>query len=332
MSAPAPLKVLVTDSIMSRFIDVLTAHDPDNVYTLANTWSGDEVLRAMPGTDVLVCSSMTPTMAAAARNLRLVHVTGAGFDKIPVAALAAHTRVANTFHHGEPIAEHVIMVALMLSRRVIPVDRDMRAGMWRTVANDPSVPFHGSLRGRTLGLLGFGGIGQEVARLALGLGLGMRVQAVRNNPHGAVPDDLPLQWVGGLNELPHLLETSDVLVVTVPLSDQTRGVIDADALGLMPASSILINVARGPIVDEDALYAALVEERIAGAGIDVWWGAPDADGAAPPAVARFAALDTVVLTPHYSGHARRTFELRATDIADNVQNLAHGRPLVNVVH
>jgi len=330
VSAPAPLRVLVTDGIMSRFIDVLTANDPHNLYTLANTWSPEQVLRAIPDTDVLVCSSMTPALAAAGRRLRLVHVTGAGFDKIPLAALAAQTRVANTFHHGEPIAEHVVMVALMLSRRVIAVDRQMRAGVWRTVANDPTVPFHGSLRGRTLGLLGFGGIGQEVARLALGLG--MRVQAVRNNPHGGVPDDLPLHWVGGLDELPHLLATSDVLVVTVPLSDRTRGVIDSDALRLMPASSILINVARGPVVNEDALYAALVEERIAGAGLDVWWGAPDADGAPPPAVARFAGFDTVVLTPHYSGHARQTFELRAADIAANVQNLAEGHPLVNVVH
>ncbi|RJT85297.1 hydroxyacid dehydrogenase [Cryobacterium melibiosiphilum] len=315
---------------MSRFEAELTQGDGGNDWTIANSWSEQQVLGALPTTDVLVCSSMSPAMVAAAARLRLVHVTGAGFDKIPLASLAPRTRVANTFHHGEPIAEHVIMTALMLSRRVIPVDREMRAGTWRTVANDPAVPFHVSLRGQTLGLLGFGGIGQEVARLAAGLG--MRVRAVRHNPAGAVPADLTLDWVGGLDELPELLGSSDVVVVTLPLSDATRGVINAEALGQMRPTAILINVARGPLVDEDALVEALDDKRIAGAGLDVWWGAPNATGAAPSAVARFAGFDTVVLTPHYSGHAERTFQLRAADIAANVDNLAHGRPLARVVH
>ncbi|TFB75968.1 hydroxyacid dehydrogenase [Cryobacterium glaciale] len=324
------MRVLVTDNIMSRFVAELTQADAGNEWTIANTWSEQQVIAALPDTDVLVCSSMSSTMAAAASRLRLVHVTGAGFDKIPLAELAPEIRVANTFHHGEAIAEHVIMTALMLSRRVIPVDREMRVGTWRTVANDLSEPFHGTLRGRTLGLLGFGGIGQEVARLASGLG--MRVRAVRHNPAGFVPEDLTLDWVGSLDELPELLGSSDIVVVTLPLSDATRGVIDARALHQMRATGILINVARGPLIDEDALVEALTEKRIGGAALDVWWGAPSADGAAPASAARFADFDTVVLTPHYSGHALRTFQLRAADIAANVDSLAHGRPLAHVVH
>ncbi|SEM87582.1 2-hydroxyacid dehydrogenase [Cryobacterium luteum] len=326
----APLRVLLTDNIMSRFATELNQTDSGTEWTIANTWSEQQILAALPDTDVLVCSSMSSQMAVRAPGLRLVHVTGAGYDKIPLADLAPGTRVSNTFHHGEAIAEHVIMTALMLSRRVIPVDRDMRAGRWRTVANDLTVPFHGTLRGRTLGLLGFGGIGQEVARLASALG--MRVRAVRYNPAGAVPGDLTLDWVGGLDDLPELLGSSDVVVVTVPLSEATRGVIDARALRQMRPTGILINVARGPLIDEDALVDALTEKRIAGAALDVWWGAPSGDGAAPAAVARFADFDTVVLTPHYSGHALRTFQLRAADIAANVDNLAHGRPLARVVH
>jgi len=325
-----PLRVLVTDNIMSRFADELTRDDNVNEWTIANTWTEQQVLAALPATDVLVCSAMSPAMVAAGTRLKLVHVTGAGFDKIPLAELRPQTRVANTFHHGEPIAEHVIMTALMLSRRVIPVDRELRAGIWRTVANDMSVPFHGILRGHTLGLLGFGGIGQEVARLASGIG--MRVRAVRHNPGGAVPENIELDWVGGLDELPELLASSDVVVVTLPLNDATRGVIDATALGQMRPTALLINVARGPLIDEDALLEALTNNRIAGAGLDVWWGTPSADGTAPAAVARFAAFDTVVLTPHYSGHAQRTFQLRAADIAANVDRLAHGRPLARVVH
>lgn len=324
-----PLRVLVTDSIMSRFEPELTRNDDTSIWTMASGWSADAVLAAMPETDVLVCSAMTPEQAAAAPGLRLVHVTGAGFDKIPLDALGGDVAVANTFHHGRPIAEHVVMVSLMLSRRVLEADREMRSGRWRTVANDPGIPFHGVLAGRTLGLLGLGGIGQEVARLAGALG--MRVQAIRQNPNGAVPEDIELDWVGGLGDLPRLMSGSDVVVVTIPLSESTRGVIGEAALAAMRQTGILINVARGALVDEDALLAALTERRIAGAAIDVWWGAPAADGTAPPATSRFAALDNVILTPHHSGHARSTFELRAADIAANVHSLAQGRPLINVV-
>ena len=327
--AAAPLNVLVTDSIMARFGPELLVGDDRNTWTLAADWSAAEILAELPRTDVLVCSSMTREMAAAAGRLQLVQVTGAGFDKIPVDDLGAGVALANTFHHGRPIAEHVVMVALMLNRHVQSADRQMRAGQWRTVANDPEVAFHGVLAGRTVGLLGLGGIGQEVARLAGALG--MRVQAIRRNVTGAVPADLDLDWVGGLADLLRLMSTSDIVVVTIPLSDDTRGVVDAAALAAMKPTGLLVNVARGAVVDEDALYDALVGGVIAGAAIDVWWGAPTPDRAAPPATARFAALENTILTPHHSGHARSTFELRAADITANVQNVANGRPLINLV-
>lgn len=324
----APLNVLVTDRILSRFEAELARGDDTARWTIAADWSAEQVLAELPRTDVLVCSAMTPTMAAAGRNLRLVQVTGAGVDKIPLADLAPGVAVANTFHHGRPIAEHVLMVSLMLNRHVLAADAQMRAGRWLTVATDPDVAFHGVLAGRTVGLLGLGGIGQEVARLAGALG--MTVQAIRRDPAGPVPEDIDLAWVGGLADLPRLMSTSDIVVVTIPLSDSTRGVVDAAALAVMRPTSILVNVARGAVVDEDALFAALTAGSIAGAGIDVWWGAP-AGASAPPAAQRFAALENVVLTPHHSGHARTTFELRAADIAANVHNLEQSRPLINLV-
>jgi phosphoglycerate dehydrogenase-like enzyme len=325
-----PLKVLVTDPIMSRFDAELRRTGQAHEWTIAAGWDPDRLLAAVRETDVLVCSSMTEELAAAAARLRLVHTTGAGFDKIPLASLAGGVRVANTFHHARPIAEHVAMVALMLSRRVLSVDRELRSGTWRTVANDPEVPFHSSFDGRTVGILGFGSIGTEVARV-LG-GLGMRVRAVRRNPGGAVPEDVTVDWVGGIDDLRDLLAASDVVVVTLPLSDETRGLIDAEALGAMRPDAILVNVARGPIIDETALADALAAGTIGGAALDVWWGAPDGQGNAPASVRAFAAFDNVVLTPHYSGHALSTFELRAADIADNVNRLASGLPLFNVVH
>jgi phosphoglycerate dehydrogenase-like enzyme len=243
-------------------------------------------------------------------------------------SLAPSVAVANTFHHARPIAEHVLMVTLMLSRRVLTADRELRAGNWQTIATSTDVPFHPTLDSMVLGLVGLGSIGTEVALLAQAMG--MTVQAIRSNPAAELPEGLHPAWVGGHDELPKLLESSDVVVVTVPLDAATHGLIGAAEIARMKSSAVLINVARGPVVDQAALYDALAGNRIAGAGIDVWWG-PSAKGNIPPSDFAFETLPNVVVTPHYSGHARVTFERRAADIAANITNLATGRPLFNIV-
>ena len=332
MSTPDPspksLRIVVTDPIISRFEDLLKHDGGAHHWDMAAAWTPDRQLDALAGADVVVCSSLSPQQAAAAARLNLVHVTGAGDDKISFPGLPPGAVVANTFHHARPIAEHVLMVTLMLSRNVLAADRAVRRGSWKTIATDPDVPFHPTLAGMTMGLVGMGSIGAEVARMA-GV-LGMDVRAVRRNPDANIPDGVALSWVGGNHQLPELLASSDVVVVTAPLDASTRGMIGAAELAAMKTTSLLINVARGPVVDQHALFDALQSRRIAGAGIDVWWGSP-ADGVVPPAELPFASLPNTVLTPHHSGHARITFERRAADIAANIRRLAEGRALFNVV-
>jgi phosphoglycerate dehydrogenase-like enzyme len=323
-----PLNIVVTDPIISRFETQLKHDGGAHHWQMAAAWDAVRQCKAIADADVVVCSALPAEQAAAASRLQLVHVTGAGFDKIAVDSLAPSVTVANTFHHARPIAEHVLMVTLMLSRRVLTADRELRAGNWQTIATSTDVPFHPTLDSMVLGLVGLGSIGTEVALLAQAMG--MTVQAIRNNPAAELPVDLRPAWVGGNDELPKLLETSDVVVVTVPLDTATHGLIGAAEIARMKSSAILINVARGPVVDQAALYDALAGNRIAGAGIDVWWGAP-AKGNIPPSDFAFETLPNVVVTPHYSGHARVTFERRAADIAANIANLAAGRPLFNIV-
>ena len=323
-----PLKIVVTDPIISRFEDRLRADGGTHQWDMAAAWTPGRRLEALAGADVVVCSSLGPVEAEAAGRVRLVHVTGAGYDKVSFPHLLPSAVVANTFHHARPIAEHVLMVTLMLSRNVAAADRNVRRGQWRTIATDADVPFHPVLADLTLGLVGLGSIGAEVARVAGALG--MKVRAVRRNPSAALPEGVRLDWVGGNHQLQGLLAASDVVVVTVPLDSGTEGMIGAAELSAMKPSAFLINVARGPVVDQAALYAALKERRIAGAGLDVWWGSP-ADGVVPPAELPFASLQNAVLTPHHSGHARTTFERRAADIAANIGQLARGGELVNLV-
>jgi phosphoglycerate dehydrogenase-like enzyme len=323
-----PLRIVVTDPIISRFEDRLKADGGAHHWDMATAWTPEQQRAALACADVVVCSSLPPQEAEAAGRARLVHVTGAGFDKISFPHLAPGAAVANTFHHARPIAEHVLMVTLMLSRNVARADREIRGGQWRTIATAEDIPFHPVLGDLTMGLVGLGSIGAEVARVAGAMG--MTVRAVRRNPAAALPDGVNLDWVGGNADLHTLLAGSDVVVVTVPLDDDTRRLIGAAELAAMKPSALLVNVARGAVVDQAALYSALLDRRIAGAGLDVWWGSP-ADGAVPPAEWPFAGLDNTVLTPHHSGHARITFERRAGDIAANIGRLARGLELRNLV-
>lgn len=325
----ASLRIAVTDPIISAFADDLRRTARAHDWVIADPDVPGSARAAIEGADVVICSRLTADDMAGADRVRLVHVTGAGVDRVDAGAVPDGVPLCNTGHHGPAIAEHVMMTALMLRRRALEADAQMRRGEWRTVATVPgsspdAVPYHRSLAGSTLGLLGFGEIGRAVAPLAAAFG--MRVVALRRHPDAGGPGTELLDAVYGEDRLPELLRESDVVVVTAPLTEGTRGLIDADALAQLGPDAVIVNVARGPIIDEDALYDALAERRIGGAAIDVWWGSPEGTRA-PAAVRRFAALDNVVLTPHFSGHAREVFVARAGDIARNIDLLDAGLPL-----
>ncbi|SFC59335.1 Lactate dehydrogenase [Nocardioides terrae] len=323
------VEVLVTEPIMGRFAEVLT-REGSSPHHWTFAFGDDPALSAAASTaEVLVCSSAPAALLGSMPRLRLVHVTGAGFDKVAMDALPPGVQVANTFHHGRSIAEHVLMVTMMLRRHVLRSDREMRAGVWSNVIVDSGHPFGGVVAGSSLGVIGLGEIGATVARTASALG--MRVRAVRRNPAAAPPPGVTLDWVGGEADLPELLATSDVVVVTVPLDESTRGLIDATALARMRPDALLINVSRGAVVDEQALHDALTRGTIAGAGLDVWWRNPRDADRPPPSTLDFSHFDNVVLTPHQSGHTEEVFAGRARDITDNVDALASGQPLRNVV-
>jgi phosphoglycerate dehydrogenase-like enzyme len=254
-----------------------------------------------------------------------VHVAGAGYDGIPLHALPDTVAVANTYHHGRSIAEHVLMCLLALSRQVLRTDRELRAGRWRNVAVDPALPLADVLAGKRVGIICLGGIGTETARLCAALG--MRVRAVRRNRMAGLPADVRPEWVGGHEDLPKLLGDADFVVVTVPLTPETTGLLGRAEFAAMGPRAALINVARGPVVREDDLYEALRTHQIAGAALDVWWGAPPS----APSRLPFGELDNVLMTPHNSGHTTETFENRAREIAANIVRLERNLPLANLL-
>jgi phosphoglycerate dehydrogenase-like enzyme len=315
------VRIVVTDPIISRFADLLQETAPGNDWEFVAYLSTKAQSEAIARAEVLVCAKLTPEDAASC-PAGLVHITGSGTDRVAVAELPAQAIVARTSHHERSIAEHILMVVLAHQRRLLPVTEQMRAGSWISVATKASTPLHRTLDELTIGFVGLGGIATEAVRLCTGLG--MKAVAVRRSPDAGSVLEADLEWVKPMEDLPELLAASDVVVLCLPLTGETRGLMGAEQFELMRDDALLVNVSRGPIVDEEALYTALQGKAIGGAALDVWWEAPTGTDA-PEWVTRFAALPNVIATPHHSGHARQTFVRRATEIAENINAFAQGR-------
>lgn len=326
---PRRLRAVVADRLIERFSEQLTAGLEEVEWVFCDPTDDAALASALPGAHVLVGSRLPAAVAELATDLELVHAAGAGIDGIARGALPEGVVVANVHEHGTSIAEHVVMAMLALSRDLRRVDADLRRGVWTNPAVDSSAPLASALPGRVVGLVGYGHIGQAVADMARMLG--MRVVAVRQRPELSADDDR-LDLIGGIDDLGEVAARADFLVVVVPLDERTRGLISSEVLARMKPDAFLINVARGPVVDEDALHDALVARRIAGAALDVWYAPPGRERAvSPPATRDFATLDNVLLTPHVSGVTDDTFRRRARWIAANLQRFQAGEPLHNIV-
>ena len=293
--------------------------------------TGDEasILRALGEAEVLVAMAFTRDMAAAGTRLRLVQVPGAGLDRIDRSQLRAGLALANAYGHEAGISEYIFGTMIALMRAFERLDRKLKAGEWESQwsIGTPAPPLWPELAGKTLGILGFGHIGEALARRAYAFD--MKVCAVRRHAQGDTPQGL--MFLGGPERLDELLALSDYLAITLSLSAETLGLIDAHRLALMKPTAYLVNVARAEIVDEHALYDALAGGRLAGAALDVWYRYPTAVGNAAPATAPFHQLSNVIMTPHISGWTEGMLEARAGVIAQNIERTARGEPPLNAI-
>lgn len=277
--------------------------------------------------EVFVGSRFTAEMARLAEKLRLLHPAAAGTDKIELSALPPDLLVANTFHHERSIAEYVVGAAVMLRRGFLTQDALLRDGVWASSVYDSAIPQPSSLAGAHIGFVGFGHIGRQTWKLLQVFGC----TAAAVTGSGRVTGDTGLAWVGDTGKLEPLMRECDVVVVSAPLNRHTEGLIGAPELKALGPEGVLINVGRGPLVQERALYDALVGRIIKAAAVDVWYRYPgDGTGCAPSDLP-FETLPDILMTPHSSGVTTDTFKGRVDDVAANIGRLRRGEPLHNLV-
>ena len=243
--------------------------------------------------DVVIASPLSPFPEAIYDphgQVRLIQLLSAGYDKVDLdrCRAAGQLVATNGGANAVAVAEHTILFILAVLRRLPVLDRDMRAGRW-TAAKTPEWEPH-ELEGRTVGLVGMGRIGREVARRLRPFDVQLQYYDVVPAP-SEVTDSLQVRYV----TWSELLETSDIISLHVPLMESTRGLIGAAELAQMKPDAILINTARGGLIDEAALVAALEKGQLGGAGLDAFSAEPF------PAGHPLAAFDEVVLTPHFAG-------------------------------
>lgn len=326
---PGALTVVVADPHLPPLRERFEADLPaSTVVRWVDPADDDAVTAALGDADVLVSGGCTAEMAAAGKRLRLVHSAGAGVDRIDIGALPPGTLVANTFHHEDSIAEYVVAATVLLSRGLLRQDRALRAGTWDSPAHSPGTPYPDALSDLTVGFVGFGHIGARTWQRFRAFGA-QGVAVTRRGDVDAVTERLA--WSGTVDDIGTLMETADVVVVSAPLTAETEGLVGAAELARMGPSALLVNVGRGPVVDEDALYAALRDGTIGGAAIDVWYRYPTAGATGSPSRHPFHELPNVLMTPHSSGLTRQTFARRAADITANIRRLAAGEGLHSVV-
>jgi phosphoglycerate dehydrogenase-like enzyme len=267
--------------------------------------------------------STYPAMPA----LRLLQAPATGLNAVQFDAVPAHVAICNAYGHEIAIAEYCIFAMLACAHDVMSLHREFAAGHWRW-SGAPSHPQHEEVHGATVCLIGYGRIGQQTAKRARAMG--MRVIVCNRSVPAVVPPEVD-EFVG-LPDIAQSVAAADFVIVTCALTPQTEGLLSAQLLDTMKRSAFVINVSRGPIVEEGALYHALASRRIAGAVLDVWYRYPNAEHAHPrPSAFPFEQLDNVIMTPHMSGWTRGMVQRRWAEVATNLDRLARGEPLINVV-
>ena len=259
---------------------------------------------------------------AAAKKLRWVHSTAAAVHQLLSPELVASDVVLtnSTQVHGPVVAEHALALILALAKRLPSAVKLQQRGVWGQTTLWEERPRPREVAGATLGVVGLGSIGGELVRLARALG--MRVVAVREHPEkGTAGADA----VYGLGDLGRLLAESDYVVLAAPLTEKSRGLMNAARLAQMKPDGFLINVSRGALVDEAALAAALEKHTIAGAALDVFATEP------LPAESPLWRLENLLITPHTAAVTERLWERHYELLADNLRRYLAGEPLRGLV-
>ena len=313
------IKVLVSDKLAQKGLDLLAGMD--DVEVTVKTGLGEDELASIIGDfDGLIIRSGSQVTAKVLENsgrLKAIARAGVGVDNIDIPVATQKGIVVMNTPDGNTIsaAEHSIALMMALSRHIVQGCNSLKAGKWDRKS------FMGTqLIGKTLGVIGLGRIGMAVARRAMGL----KMKVIGFDPviSAEIAEEAGVEVI---NDIDELCRKSDYITLHVPVTDDTRGMINAQRLALMKPSVRIINVARGPVINEDDLYQALKDKKIGGAALDVF-------AQEPPKNRDFEQLDNCIVTPHLGASTEEAQVEVAVDAAAELVEAIRGTQMSNAVN
>lgn len=313
------MKVLITDKLAQEGIDLINAADGFEAVVKTGI-SEDELASIIGDYDGLIIRSATKVTAKVLANpgkFKAVARAGVGVDNIDIKAATRQGVLVMNTPGGNTLsaAEHTMALMLAMSRNVVPACNSLKAGAW-----DRKKYTGNQLNGKVLGLIGLGRIGMAVATMASGFNM----KILGYDPLAA-PTDAEQSGVEVTDDVERIFKEADFISLHVPRNEQTLNMIGAEQLAMMKPTVRLINCARGGIINEEALYNALAEKRIAGAALDVF-------SSEPPADIRFAELENCVVTPHLGASTEEAQVEVAVEAAQILMDALKGGPVRNAIN
>jgi glyoxylate reductase len=325
------MKIFLTRMIPDEGIKMLRQHDIEvDIYEKDKKIPRRQLLKRVRGVDV-IASILTEqidaeVMDAAGSNLKMIANYAVGYNNIDLDAAKERDIIVTNAPNpeiSETVAEHTVALILALAHRIVETDRFTRAGRYKNWG--PELFLGSDLYGKTLGIIGAGSIGSAVAK-RLHKGFDMKVVYNSHKPNKDFEKEFDATFMDKMD----LLKVTDVVTLHVPLLDSTRHLIAEEELNAMKKTAFLINTARGPVVDELALTKALMEDRIAGAGLDVYECEPFIDCNSRDRYS-LRNLDNVVLTPHTASASIETRQAMGRAMAANIIALKEGKEIPHQV-
>ncbi|MHA1989113.1 MAG: NAD(P)-dependent oxidoreductase, partial [Promethearchaeota archaeon] len=267
------MKVLFGVKFSSRLISYYKEQLPTNIeIIIPKEFKKEFLLELAPEIDIYINYEISSDFMEKATKLKHIQVPWTGSEKLDFDLLKKypHVTVSNSHSNSPVIAEHTVALLLSAAKRITYRDSHMRLGDW-TPRYEPRMYSH-MVSGKNLGIIGFGAIGVKVAKI-MKQGFGMKIYAIRRNIKNS-EDETICDFIGAYNALNTILTECDFIVVSLPLTKETEGIIGPEQLQLMKKDSVIVNISRGPIIDERALYKSVKEEKII-AAIDTWYNYPE---------------------------------------------------------
>ena len=314
------MKILICSTHFPHCSEMLQKHLPQDTII---SCPADQVLKTATHMDVLVpAMHRVDAQIIAQTSAALIHQFGVGLEGVDIpAATEQGIYVANVPGHqgtgnAASVSEHAIFLMLALARKFPQAAENVRQKVF-------GAPMGKGLLGKTVAIIGVGSIGTELARRLRNFGV--RLLGLKQHPSDEVQAACGFDFLGGRQDLARVLEEADFVVLALPVTPHTRGIIGTLALAGMKNKAFLINVGRGPVIDHDALVEALKQKQIAGAGLDVFWDEPT-DPSDP------LLQYNVIATPHTAGVTDLSYNDIARGLAANVNRLRAGKPPINCVN